>query len=43
MSEAALSLALLVFALCGWLMRRVWLLSERVARLEGRRNGNGGG
>jgi len=38
-TEAALAIASLVCIVTAWLMRRVWLLSERVARLEGRRNG----
>jgi hypothetical protein len=36
--EALLAISLVLDA---WLIRRVWLLSERVARLEGRRNGQG--
>jgi hypothetical protein len=38
-TEAALSLLVVVIALDLWIVRRLWLLSERVARLEGRRNG----
>jgi hypothetical protein len=38
-TEAALSLLVVVIALELWIARRVWLLSERVAKIEGRRNG----
>jgi hypothetical protein len=39
MTEAAVSLLVLLLALNVWMARQLWRLSERVARLEGRRNG----
>ena len=41
MSEITVSLLVVIVALELWIARRLWLLSERVARLEGRRNGRG--
>jgi hypothetical protein len=39
-TEATLSIVVLILALNVWMARRLWLLSERVANLEGRRNGH---
>jgi hypothetical protein len=41
MTEATLTIVVALFALNVWMARRLWLLSERVANLEGRRNGRG--
>jgi hypothetical protein len=39
-TEATLTLVGVLLVLNVWMARRLWLLSERVARLEGRRNGH---
>lgn len=39
MTEATLSLIVLLLALNVWMARQLWRLAERVANLEGRRNG----
>ena len=40
MTEATLSLLVVLLGLNVWMARQLWKLSERVANLEGRRNGS---